>query len=248
MEKKDKFLNNINWNRVALLLCVAIIGAILTISGDFLMGWATKNMKLKGIERELSQFHSVSDKRMFLSAIFGLIGVPMGILGHFGIYKTMKPYSTKYSRLYLVGIFGILIFGGAGVHVSSIGLAYFYKHMAEVDPTRALQGARNIALYVLIPLYVIVTICWVIMVWAQLRAVTKKLSPYPLTSLICSMAVGTVLISLTGFAGNHAAVNALMVGAFSFGNIWTLTGHLILLPKAREKHRRNLILQDEVQL
>ena len=245
MEQKNNFKKIIDWDRVALLLGIAIVGAVITISGDFLMGWATKDMSLKGIERELSQFHSVSDDRMFMSAIVGLIGVPMGIAGHFAIYNTLKPYSQKYAKLYVIGNFGFLTFGGAGVHVSSVGLAYFYKHMSLANPKAALVHSTKIAMYILVPLYVVVAICWVIMVYAQFMAVIKGRSPYPRSCLVFSMAVGTVMISLTGLAGNHAIVNALMVGAFSFGNIWTLSGHLILLPKAKQKYESDLLAIDK---
>ena len=237
MEQKNNFKKIIDWDRVALLLGIAIVGAVITISGDFLMGWATKDMGLKGIERELSQFHSVSDDRMFMSAIVGLIGVPMGIAGHFAIYNTLKPYSQKYAKLYVIGNFGFLTFGGAGVHVSSVGLAYFYKHMSMANPRAALVHSTKIAMYILVPLYVVV-------VYAQFMAVIRGRSPYPRSCLVFSMAVGTVMISLIGLAGNHAIVNALMVGAFSFGNIWTLSGHLILLPKAKQKYEGDLLAID----
>ena len=113
------------------------------------------------------------------------------------------------------------------------------------NPRAALVHSTKIAMYILVPLYVVVTICWVIMVYAQFMAVIRGRSPYPRSCLVFSMAVGTVMISLIGLAGNHAIVNALMVGAFSFGNIWTLSGHLILLPKAKQKYESDLLAIDK---
>ena len=108
MEQKNNFKKIIDWERVTVLLGIAIVGAVITILGDFLMGWATKDMGLKGIERELSQFHSVSDDRMFMSAIVGLIGVPMGIAGHFAIYNTLPDF--RKNPYFLVVYIGIIFF------------------------------------------------------------------------------------------------------------------------------------------
>ena len=83
------------------------------------MGWGVKNMSLSGLEQQVSQYLTVSDRRMFWSSLLGLLGVPIACVGHFGVYKLLKPYSRKYAKLYLIGILGFLAFGGAGVHVSS---------------------------------------------------------------------------------------------------------------------------------
>ena len=99
MEDKNKLKKDIDWDKIALLLKIGIIGALFLVVGDFLMGWGIKDMSLRGIEGQISQYLGVSDKRMFWSAICGLIGVPVEIVGHFGIYKTIKPYSLKYARL-----------------------------------------------------------------------------------------------------------------------------------------------------
>jgi len=47
------------------------------------------------------------------------------MVGHFGIYKLLKPCSQKYAKLYATGIVGFLAFGGAGVHISSVESAFF---------------------------------------------------------------------------------------------------------------------------
>ena len=239
MEDKNKLKKDIDWDKIALLLKIGIIGALFLVVGDFLMGWGIKDMSLRGIEGQISQYPGVSDKRMFWSAICGLIGVPVEIVGHFGIYKTIKPYSLKYARLYAIGNLGFLTFGGAGVHVSSIESAFFYKYMTAVNPNTALELTVKFASYFLLPLYIIILTCWLIMVYAHIRAVLGGFSPYPRWCLVFSMAVGTLIVSLVSVLGNHEIVNALMVGAFSLGSLWTLAGHLMMLGKAKERQEKN---------
>ncbi len=239
MEDKNKLKKDIDWDKIALLLKIGIIGALILVVGDFLMGWGIKDMSLTGIEGQASQYLRVSDKRMFWSSICGLVGVPVEIVGHFGIYKTIKPYSQKYAKLYAIGNFGFLTFGGAGVHVSSIESAFFYKYMTAANPNTAFASSVKFASYFLLPLYIIILTCWLIMVYAHIRAVLGGLSPYPRWCLVFSMAVGTLIVSLVSVLGNHEIVNALMVGAFSLGSLWTLTGHLMMLGKAKERQEKN---------
>lgn len=225
--RKDK-----HRKRVAVLLKIGVLGAFIIFIGDLLMGWGIRDESQMGIERMVSQYLAVSDSRMLCSAILGLIGVPLAVLGHYGIYKLLKPYSRKYAKMYLIGDFGFLALAGAGVHLSSIESVYFYKYMTAADPNIALDNSLKFVSCFVMPLYVLLLPCMIIMVYAHARVVLKNFSPYPRRLLVFSMLVGVVLMSLIGFLGNHPAANALMVGAFSFGNIWTLAGHLHMVTKA----------------
>ena len=231
MEKRER---KIDWNKIALFLKIGILGAFVILAGDLLMGWGVKDTSISGIEGQLSPYLTISDHRMFLASFFGLTGVPMAVVGHYGIYKLLKPYSQKYARLYGIGNVGFLIFGGAGVHVSSVEAAFFYKYMTKSSPDTVLGSTVKFALYFLLPLSVILITCWLLMIYAHIRAVLGGCSPYPRWCAVFSMLAGTLLFSMIGLFGNHKIVNALMVGAFSLGNIWTLSGHLLMLRKARE--------------
>ena len=96
----------INWNQIAFMLKIGIIGAVIILAGDLLMGWGLKDIDQTGIERRLSPYLTLPDGRMFWAAVFGFVGVPIAVVGHYGIFKLLKPYSQKYARLYAVGILG----------------------------------------------------------------------------------------------------------------------------------------------
>ncbi|NLL92137.1 MAG: hypothetical protein GX222_06965 [Ruminococcaceae bacterium] len=231
---------DIDWGKVSLFLKIGLIGALIILIGDFLMGWGVRDESLGGIEGQVSQYLTISDSRMFWSSLLGSIGVPLACLGHFGIYKLIKPYSLKYAKLYALGGFGFLAFGGAGVHVSSVESAFFYKYMTAVDPKTALTSSMKFVSYFPLPLYIVLLTCWIIIVCAHIKAISKGLSPYPRWCWVFSMPVGTLLVGFSFVLGNYAIVNAIMMGAFSFGNIWTLSGHLLMLPKAKENSEKPL--------
>ena len=75
---------------------------------------------------------------------------------------------------------------------------------------------------------------WFLMVYAHIRAVAGGHSPLPRWGWVFSMPVGSLLFSLVGLLGNSEIVNAILMGAFSLGNIWSLAGHLWMLRKVQE--------------
>lgn len=229
----ENMKRSIDRDRISLLLKIGIFGAVVILAGDLLMGWGLRDTGKTGIEGQLSQYLTVPHIRMVWAAVLGFTGVPIAVVGHYGIYKLLQPYSRKYAGLYGVGIFGFLAFGGAGVHVSSVEAAFFYQHMTAAAPEMAVQSTVKFASYFLLPLYAVLLTGWLIMVYAQIRAVSGGFSPYPRWGWIFSMPVGSLLVSPIGLLGNYEIVNAIMVGAFSVGNIWTLAGHLWMLRLAK---------------
>ncbi len=238
MKEEIKSTGEIDWEKVSLLLKIGILGAFINLAGDMLMGWGVRDTSLTGIEGMVYQYISVSDGNMFWAAILGLIGAPVSVFGHYGIYKLLKPYSKKYARLFGIGMLGGLVLGGPGVHMSSLASAFFYKYMTLAAPDTALATSIKFACYFSLPLYVAFFVFWLIEVYAFIRAVAGGLSPYPRWCWVFSMPVGDLLFSLVGIFGNHAIVNAIVMGALTLGNIWMLSGVLLMLGKAKENHKK----------
>ena len=131
---------NINWSKISSLMKIGLLGAFIILIGDFLIGWGVKDLSLPGIEGQISQYLTISDSRFFWSSILGVIGVPVAAVGHFGIYRLLKPYSKKYAVVCNRRL-GIFSFGGAGVHLSSVAAGFFYKYMATASPDMALASS-----------------------------------------------------------------------------------------------------------
>ncbi|NMD38725.1 MAG: hypothetical protein GYA87_08630 [Christensenellaceae bacterium] len=234
MNKKNKFAQNINWERVSLLMKIGILGALINLAGDLLSGWGVRDTTIAGIEGLVSQYLTMPDGRMFWSAMLGLFGAPISVFGHLSIYKLIKPFSRKYAKLYGIGMVGCLALGGSGVHMSSLASAFFYKYITLANPEHALAVSIKFVRYFSLPLYILFFIFWFIAVYAHIKAITGAFSPYPRRGWVFSMPVGALFFSLVNVFGNHAIVNAIMVGALTLGNIWMLGGHLLMLSKVKE--------------
>ncbi|HQC54822.1 MAG TPA: hypothetical protein PKX91_03750 [Clostridia bacterium] len=238
MERKNEMNlagKGIDWSRIKLLLIIGIIGTLINLAGDMLVGWGVKDTSLSGIEGQISHYLKVSDGRLFASVILGLIGVPLSGVGHIGIYKLIRPYSKKYARLQGVGIFGCFTFGGSGVHASSLAAAFFYKYMTAVSPETALASSIKFAFYFMLPLYIALFTCMIISTCAQIIAYAKGYSPFPRWGWVFTLPIGAALASIVNVFGNYAIVNAIGMAAATFGNIWTISGALIMLGIARKR-------------
>ncbi len=189
---------------------------------------------LTGTERMLSSYLTLSDARIFASAMLGFIGIPLEGLCYFGIYRLIAPYSRKYAHMYRSGILGYLAFGGCGVHVPCLAAVFAYKYMHELAPERALDLCIRWGMYFLLPGMIALLIFFIVHSIAQISAFAKGLTPYPRWCWVFSMPVGMGLTFLLNFAGNKALFNAVTAGWISIGNIWMFAGLLAMMKKAQE--------------
>lgn len=220
--------HNLDWPRIRHLLKIGLMAAFLVLIGDMLLGYGITDESLTGPEQLLSKYETASAARIAWSALLGLIGIPLEGLSYFAIYRLMADGSMKHAHVYRSGIFGILIFGGGGVHVPCCALVYYYQKMLALHPAAAISETLSFALYFLLPATVIFLIFLIILIAAQISAFAKGVTPLPKWCWIFSPAMGIVCNVLLKLAGNHAFTNALMTGWISLGNLWTFGGLLLV--------------------
>ena len=74
-----------------------------------LLGWGVSDPSVAELPVMFTRYLSVSDGRIFASALLGLIGIPVECLCWFAIYRMIKPYSEKGAHAYRAGIIGNLL-------------------------------------------------------------------------------------------------------------------------------------------
>ncbi|MCM1388073.1 MAG: hypothetical protein NC231_12155, partial [Bacillus sp. (in: Bacteria)] len=157
MEKTEKHFNDIGISseldmpRVRHLMKIGLVAAIMVLTGDMLLGYGAADAEVSGIPVTFARYLTVSDRRIFWSAVLGMIGIPLECLCYFAIYRLIAYKSEKYAHTYRAGIFGCLIFGGCGVHVPCCAVVYFLKKMYEYSPNAALAMTMEFLAYFLAP-------------------------------------------------------------------------------------------------
>ena len=216
----------LDWERIRHLYKIGIFAGIMVLIGDMLLGWGVTDMSKTGLEQYFSRYLTVSDKRIFWSALLGLIGIPLETLSWFAIYRLIAPYSEKQAHLYRSGIIGMLM-SGALVHVLCCATIYHFKALYSVDSEAAISSVTRFAGYFLVPATVIMSVFFVLLVTVQIQAFSKGNTPYPKWCWVFTVLFGFVDIALMRLAGNHSWAYALSTGWISIGNLWMLGGLLV---------------------
>ena len=81
--------NKLDARRIRKLLLIGLMAALIAIAADMILGW---NVVSDGSELgTFSKYIGISDKRIFWSALLGLIGIPLETLAYFGVYRLFHP-------------------------------------------------------------------------------------------------------------------------------------------------------------
>ena len=81
--------------RIRHLMKIGLATGVMALIGDILLGYGASDVAVSGIPTTLARYLTVSDRRIFWSAILGLIGIPLECLCYFAVYflKKMVGYS-----------------------------------------------------------------------------------------------------------------------------------------------------------
>ena len=210
----------LDWPRIRHLLRLGLLGGLLSLTGDLILGWGVEDETLTGIFRMLSAYTSTSDGGILASALLGIFGMTIEGLSCFAVYRLMADFAPQYAHRYRSGILGYVIFGGCGFHVPVCAMVFLTKHGV------AAELLLRYAAYFLLPAFLLFWIFFFVLEVTQIRAFAKGLTPYPKWCWIFSMPVGMALAMLVNVFGNKSWVNALSCAWIGVGNLWMFGGLL----------------------
>ena len=171
--------DTLDWQRIRHLLKIGILASLMVLTGDMLLGWGVSDPSVTNLPAVFTRYLSVSDGRIIVSALLGLIGIPIECLCWFAIYRMMKPFSEKDAHAYRAGIIGCLAFGGCGVHVPCCMAVWMLKHFYADDPATAIQEMLCFIGWFLLPVTVIFLVFFLLAAVVQIRAFSKGHTPLP---------------------------------------------------------------------
>lgn len=218
--------DTLDWQRIRHLLKIGILASLMVLTGDMLLGWGVSDPSVTNLPAVFTRYLSVSDGRIIVSALLGLIGIPIECLCWFAIYRMMKPFSEKDAHAYRAGIIGCLAFGGCGVHVPCCMAVWMLKHFYADDPATAIQEMLCFIGWFLLPVTVIFLVFFLLAAVVQIRAFSKGHMPLPRRCWVFSVLFGFVFAVVMRLIGNYGLTNALATGWISIGNLWMMSGLL----------------------
>lgn len=220
--------NKLDARRIRKLLLIGLMAALIAIAADMILGW---NVVSDGSELgTFSKYIGISDKRIFWSALLGLIGIPLETLAYFGVYRLFASKSIKRAHTYRTGIIGILTFGSF-THVVCCAAVYYLNRMNDLNASEVLSETLRFTEFFLAPVSVIFFAFYLIFIITHIIGFAKGDSPLPKWCAIFNPAMGIIIVAVLRLFGNHEWVNALSTGWISIGGIFTFAGLLIACRK-----------------
>jgi len=226
--------NNLDWQRIRHLFKLGMIASVMVLIGDMLLGWCVPDPALSGMEAYFSKYRTVSDARIFFSALLGLIGIPVEVLSYFGVYRLMADRSPRHAHAYRAGILGMLTFG-ALVHVICCAVPFYYNKLYALAPDDAVRSTVRFAAYFLLPATAVFLIFFFLTAIVQISAFAGGKTPYPKWCAVFSFLFGFAAIALVRGIGEYPLTNALSTGWISLGSFFMLGGLLLLSHKQEGK-------------
>ncbi len=216
----------LDWPRIRHLLKLGILASLMVLTGDMLLGWGVSDPSVTELPALFTRYLSVSDGRIFASALLGLIGIPVECLCWFAVYRMIKPCCEKDAHAYRAGIVGCLAFGGCGVHVPCCMAVWLLKRFYADDPATVMQETLRFIGWFLLPATVIFLVFFLLAAVVQMRAFAKGHTPLPRRCGVFSVLFGFVFAVVMRLIGNYGLTNALATGWISIGNLWMMCGLL----------------------
>ena len=227
--------DSLDWPRVKHLLKLGMFAALLVLLGDMLLGWGVSDPKVSELPAMFTRYLSVSDGRIFASALLGLIGIPLECLCWFAIYRLIQPYSQRDAHAFRAGVIGCLAFGGCGVHVPCCMAVYLLKHFYAEDPSTVVRQLTPWLAWFLLPATVIFAVFFFLAAIVQIRAFRAGHTPLPRKCWVFSLLFGLIWVAAMRLLGDHSLTNALATGWISAGNLWMMGGLLVTIQRRKEK-------------
>ncbi|MCR5794049.1 MAG: hypothetical protein K6G61_01705 [Solobacterium sp.] len=218
--------------RIKKLLIIGLFAAVLTGIGDFLLGYAENTAVDTVAESVMAGAPNLEDWQMIAGGLLGFFGIFLEGLACFGICRLMADAAPKYAHLYRAGIIGYIWLAPVGTHMNMGILNLVYKYFLLLDTKTAGLVADRLFWGFSQPVYALLIVFWLPMMYIQFRAFSRGLTPYPKTAKWFCVPAGAVpALILSAAIGPGTAVGAAVGTMFlSFGNAFMFGGLLASMP------------------
>ena len=227
-------MRNEDYLKVRKLLIYGMIGAVLTMIGDFLL-LAIDSAGAAGV---LGQYILAAEKisytRIGLAGSFGFAGIPVTAFGFYALYELMQDKASVLARIYKASIYGFLAFGGA-IHIICCYLVTGIKKALEAGTDQesmlsvilAEQGGY------LIPCFVIFMAFYFANVITLILIIAKGKTPLPRWMWLINPFAFKILLNLVGKMSTAAFWNGIACSNMSLGALIIFLAWMVVVLRRR---------------
>ena len=234
------------------LLALGIVGTLLSLIGDILLGWMVYPQMANHYTAMLAGCAELSYARMGLSALFGGIGIPMQYYGFKAVAHIIRKDTSDIRRLRLskavrIAALSIASLGGS-VHILCIVGMLSLRIEADCgftfsDTASFIEcipaSSAQIAVWAILPVTAVMMTPYLIGAAAMFIAVVRGYTPFP--KWMCVFNPIIIKIALNAAAAlipQTAFSNALGMSNMAFGGLLPFAAFLIYLSIDRETNTK----------
>jgi len=217
------------------MLFLGLIGTLLSLIGDFLLGFMVYPEADNHYLAMLASCGHLSWTRLGLSTLFGAVGIPLQYYGFKAIGEIIGRH-TRCGRLVHAGAVSTLALGGS-VHILCVALMALIKVECShgFDPLAAgslleaiPESAMQFALWGILPVTLIMMIPYYGMAIAMFLAIFRGKTDMPKWMCLLNPLAAKVLLNVAAvIAPNSALTNGLGMANMALGGMIPFLGILI---------------------
>ena len=221
--------------KIIKLLRLGMLGAVLTMIGDFLL----LGVSSAGAEGALGQYlmaaESISYTRIGLAGSFGYVGIPVTAFGFYALYRLLDEKTSTLARLYRMSVYGFAAFGGT-IHVVCCYLLTGIKKALETGtaPDAILNTILAEQGGYLIPCMIVFFAVYLVNIVTMALLVGKGRTPLPKWMWVLNPLTFKILINAVSRLGTNAFLNGLGCSNMSLGTLLIFAAWMAALHKQEQ--------------
>jgi hypothetical protein len=209
---------------------IGIIGAILTIIGDFLLLGVDSNTSGGGLfDKYIDIASKISYTRIGLAGFFGYLGIPLTAIGFLALYRMIKDKESCLARVYKGSMIISFAALGGGVHIICCYLVAGMKMNIEAGTADVVSAVIHQQAGFLVPSFIVFFAVYFITCVSMIVLIAKDKTILPKWMWILNPLIMKIVINAFGKLGTSAFFNGLACSNMSLGALIILLSWMIAI-------------------
>lgn len=192
------------------LLLIGLLGAILTLIGDLLIGYVTFPEGAGMIEGYFAAALALPVWRPILGGLVGFLGISLEFLGLMTVYPLLKRNMPKGAAFYKLSMYVYLAIAGGAVHLPCGVFMWLYHSVTDAaGQAVGYDIALQYVLYFILPVAVVFYIFFAGSSIVQFVGIVKGKTPLPKWYAVFNLLIVSVLFNALRNIGNYPIINGI---------------------------------------
>jgi hypothetical protein len=216
------------------LTYVGMIGAILTIIGDFLLLGVDANTSGGGLfDKYLEIASKLSYTRIGLAGFFGCLGIPLTAIGFLTLCRMVRNQESRLAKVYKWSVIISFAALGGGVHLICCYLVAGMKMNLDSGAADVVRAVIHQQAGFLVPSLIVFFAVYLVACISMVVLIAKGKTILPKWMWILNPLVLKVVINVLGKLGTSAFFNGLACSNMSLGALMILLAWMVAIKRMR---------------